>query len=178
MVDILSGISVDWLKALPWLLAIASGMFLCFGWPRRAHVAALGSVIVLGAANIGAGIYVLSHVGDGRWRAGERLSDPSLTEIPVVGGFLGPLDSFLGGVADGVNGFIDFSAALPVALDFFIAAGWALFASLPMAAFALAASYRAVKRRRAEFAGYKLQLEDLRAELDGIKRHLGHGNLG
>lgn len=174
--DVLSGVSVEWLKALAWLVAIASGVLPCFWWPRRAHVAALGSVVVLGVANVGAGIYVLSHLGDARWGGGaaDRLGGPSLTEIPVVGRFLEPLETLLGGVVEGVNGFIDLSAALPVALEFFTTAGWALFAFLPLAFLALFVSYREARRHKAEFVRYKLQVEELRGELDEIKRHLAY----
>lgn len=136
--------------------------------------------MVLGVANIGAGIYVLSHLGDARWGGGaaERLSDPSLSGIPVVGGFLEPLESFLGGVVDGVNGFIDLSAALPVALEFFTAAGWALFASLPLAVLALVFRHREAMRHKAEFVAYKRQVDELRGELEDIKRGLSYANQG
>lgn len=176
--DVLSGVSVDWLRALTWLSAIASGILLCFWWPRRAHLAALGSVVVLAVANLGAGIYVLSHLGDPRWSGGaeERLGDPSLSDTPVVGRFLESLDTLMSGVVDGVNEFIDFRAALPVALEFFAAAGLALFVSLPLAVLALIVSYREAQRRKAEFVRYKLQVEELRGELDEIKRHLGYAN--
>lgn len=177
--DILSGVSVDWLRNLTWISAVASGILLCFWGLRRAPMAVLGSVVVFGVANIGAGIYVLSHLGDARWGGGaeERLTGPSLVEIPVVGGFLEPLEAFLGGAAEGVNGFIDLSAALPVALEFFTAAGWALFASLPLAVLVLIASYWEARRRKAEFARYKVQVEELRGELDEIKHHLGYAKL-
>lgn len=172
----MSGVSVDWLRGITWLSAIASGILLCFWGLRRAPVAVLGSVIVFGAVNVGAGIYVLSHLGDARWGGGavERLGGPSLTGIPVVGSFLGPLETVLGGVVDGVNGFIDFSAALPVALEFFTAAGWALFASLPLAVLVLVFSYWEARRRKAEFIRYKLQVDELRGELDEIRRHLSY----
>jgi hypothetical protein len=45
-----------------------------------------------------------------------------------------------------------------------------------LAVLALIVSYREAKRRKAEFVRYKLQVEELRGELDEIKRHLGYAN--
>ncbi|MCU1548642.1 MAG: hypothetical protein JWO29_1593 [Arthrobacter sp.] len=174
--DILGGVSGEGLRTLTWISAIVSGIGLGFWRPRRLDLAALGSAVVLGMANIGAGIYVLSHLGDDRWdgAAEDRLGAPSLSDTPVVGQFLESLDTLMGGVVDGVNGFIDFRAALPVALEFFTAAGWALSLSLPLAVLALVVSFREAKRRKAEVARYTLQVEELKAELEEIKRHLGY----
>jgi hypothetical protein len=179
-VDILSDVSSEWLRALTWLSAIAAGLLLCFWRPRRLSWAALGSVLVFAVANIGAGIYVLSHLGDSRWSsgAGDRLGAPSLGDTPVIGGFLGSLDSVLHGVVDGVNQFIDFRAALPVALEYLTAAGWALMVAVPLGLLALIASYREAQRRKAEFARYSLRVEELSAELQEIKRHLGYPSAG
>jgi len=179
-VDILSGVSGEWLKALTWLSAIAAGLLLGFWRPRRVHWAALGAVLVFAVANIAAGIYVLSHLGDSRWGGGaeERLDAPSLADTPVVGQFLGSLDTLLSGVVDGVNEFTDFRASLPVAVEFLAAAGWALPMAVPLGLVALVVSYRDAQRRKAEFARFSLQVEELSAELDGIKRHLGYPNRG
>jgi hypothetical protein len=138
----------------------------------------LGSVIVFMVASTGAGIYVLNHLGDSRWdsRAEERMNAPSLAETPVVGPYLKPLDALMSGVADRVNEFADFRAALPVAVDFFVAAGWALVISLPLALVSLMVSYAEAKRRQAEFVRHKLQLEEVTRELENIKRHLGYSD--
>ena len=179
-VDILSGVGNDWLKALTWLSAIAAGLLLSFWRPRRLHWAALGSVLVFAAANVGVGIYVLSHVGDSRWGGspGDRLSPPSFGNTPVIGRFLGSLDSLMGGVVDSVNEFIDFRAALPVALDYLTAAGWALLAAVPVGLFALIASFRESQRRKAEFARSSARVDELSAELEAIKRHIGYSDQG
>lgn len=180
MVDVLSGVSVDWLRGLTWIAAIGCGILLGFWRPRRPDLAALGSVIVFAVANAGAGIYVLSHQGDARWatRSEDRLGAPSLSETPVVGRFLESLDALMSGVVDGINQFKDFNAALPFALEFFAAAGWALSISVPLAVLTLIVSYQESKRRKAEFARYKLQVDELRGELDEIKRHLRLPNPG
>ena len=174
--DILSGVSADWIKALTWVSAILAGLLLGFWRPRRLHLAALGSVIVFMVASTGAGIYVLNHVGDSRWdsKAEDRLSAPSLADAPVVGPYLGPLDDLMRGMADSVNEFVDFRAALPVALEFFVAAGWALVISLPLALVSLIVGYAEAKRRQAEFVRYKLQLEEVARELEDIKGRLGY----
>lgn len=178
MVDILSGVSLDWLRALTWLSAIIMGLLLCLRGLGRVHLAVLGSAVVLAVANIGAGIYVLSHLWDDRWSVGaqDSLDAPSFSGTPVVGQFLVPLDSFLGEVVNTLNEFLDFRAAFPVALEFFDTAGWALLAALPLAILAPVVSYWEAQRRKAEFVRYKLQVEELRGELDEIKRHLGYAN--
>ncbi|AOT04352.1 hypothetical protein [Arthrobacter sp. U41] len=178
--DILSGVSGEWLKSLTWLLAIASGLLLCFWRPRRVHAAALGSVLVFAVANIAAGVYVLSHLGDSRWGGGveERLEAPSLADTPVVGQFLGSLEALLNGVVDGMNEFTDIRASLPVAVEFLAAAGWALVVAVPLGLVTLVVSYRDAQRRKADFARFSLQVEELSAELDDIKRHLGYPHRG
>ena len=178
--DILSGVSAEWLKALTWLSAVAAGLLLCFWRPRRLHWAALGSVLVFAVANIAAGLYVLSHLLDSRWGGGaeERLAAPSLADTPVVGQFLGSLDTVLEGVVDGVNDFTDFRASLPVAMEYLAAAGWGLAVAVPLGLLALVVSYRDATRRKAAFARYSLQVDELSAELDEIKRHLGYPNRG
>lgn len=181
VVDILSGVSVEWLRALTWLSAIAGGLLLGFWRPRRFDAAALGSVLVFAVASIGAGIYVLSHLGDSRWGGGaeDRLgAAPKLADTPVVGQFLGSLDAAMSGVVDGVNEFIDFRASLPVAVEFLAAAGWALLAAVPLGILALVMSCREAQRRKAAFAGYSRRVEELSAELDDIKRHLGYPTSG
>lgn len=176
--DVISGVSLDWFRALTWLAAIATGLLLGFWRPRRLHVAMLGSVVVLMVTNLGAGIYVLNHVGDPRWnsKAEERLSATPLTDTPVVGRFLESLDALMRGVVDNVNHFVDFRAALPVAMEFFAAAGWALVMSLPLALAALIVGYTDAKRRKAEFLTYKHQVEELQRDLEDIRRHLGYPN--
>jgi hypothetical protein len=175
-VDVLSGVSLDWLKALTWISAIAVGLLTVFLNRRRFDLAALRSVLVFAVASAGAGVYVLNHVGDSRWgsKAEDRLNAPALTETPMVGQFLEPLDSFLGGVVGTVNQVVDFQAALPVAMEFFVAAGWALAASLPLGLASLVGGYLEAKRRHREFCRYKLRVDDLTEELEDIKRHLGY----
>ena len=178
--DIFSGVSSEWLRALTWLSAVVAGLLLCFWRPRRLSWAALGSVLVYAIANIGAGVYVLSHVGDARWGgdAGDKLGAPSLGDTPVIGRFMGSLDTLLHGVVDSVNGFIDFRDALPVALEYLTAAGWALVVAVPLGILTLVASYRESQRRKAEFASYSLRVDQLSAELEAIKRHVGYSNPG
>lgn len=174
--DILAGISGDWLKALTWITAVTAGVAVLLWRPRRPDLAGLASVMVFMAASAGAGIYVLNHLGDGRWGGGRqsRLSPPPLSDAPMVGQFLEPLEGVLGEVTDGVNEFVDFRSALPVALDFFAAAGWALALSVPLALVALAAGARAAKRRTAEITAYRAEVDQLRQELDHVKRHVGY----
>lgn len=174
--DILSGVSLDWLKYLTWIAAIAAGVLTVFLSPRRPDLAALRAVIVFMVASAGAGIYILNHVGDSRWdsKAEDRFNAPPLTETPMVGQFMEPLDSFLGGVVGTVNQMVDFQAAFPVAMEFFVAAGWAFALSLPLGLLSLVGTYLEAKRRKREFRRYKIRVDNLAAELEDIKRHLDH----
>lgn len=165
---------------LTWLAALAAGALVLVWRRRRADLAALtAAVVVFMAANAGAGIYVLNHLADGRWGgdAQAKLVPPSLSGAPVVGQFLEPLDDAMAGMAGGVNDFMDFRAALPVALDFFAAAGWALAFSVPVALAAAAVQAGRARRRNAEFAAWRTEVEQLRAELDSVKRHVGYRDI-
>jgi hypothetical protein len=80
-------------------------------------------------------------------------------------------------MAGGVNDFIDFRAALPVALDFFAAAGWALAVSVPLGLAAAAVQAGRARRREAEHADWRNEVENLRMELDAVKRHVGYRDI-
>lgn len=75
-----------------------------------------------------------------------------------------------------MNEFTDFRASLPVAVEFLGAAGWALAVAVPLGLVALVVSFRDAQRRKAEFARFSLQVEQLSMELDEIKRQLGYAN--
>lgn len=176
--DLLAGMSLDELRIFPWVaaavLALAAG-----AWrPRGLHWTAVGSVMLFAALNAGAGIYVLNHVGDSRWSAGGTtpLSAPQLSETPVVGQFLGDLDSTLHEMVGGVNAFLAFQQALPVALDFLARSGWALLVSFPLAILAACISYAAARSRKADFEKYRATVDLLKDELDQIKRQILAGD--
>ncbi|TQJ58443.1 hypothetical protein FBY30_0673 [Arthrobacter sp. SLBN-83] len=173
--DILGGVNREWLAALTWMAAAAACTGVLVWRRRRADLAALAAVVVFMAANVGAGIYVLNHLADGRWGGDgqAKLTPPSLSGTPVVGQFLEPLEGTMAGMAGGVNDFIDFQAALPVALGFFAAAGWALAFSVPVALGAAAVQARRARRRKAEAAAWQGEVEKLRMELDAVRRHVG-----
>ncbi|GGH98296.1 hypothetical protein ACFFGR_00900 [Arthrobacter liuii] len=177
--DILAGMNREWLAALTWMAALVAGAGSMVWRRRRADLAALAAVVVFMAANTGAGIYVLNHLADGRWGGDgqPKLAPPALSGTPVVGQFLEPLDGAMAGMAGGVNDFIDFRAALPVALDFFAAAGWATAISVPVALAAAAVQAGKARRRRAEAAAWQGEVEKLRAELDAVKRHVGYRDI-
>jgi len=178
-VDILAGVNREWLAALTWLAAAAASAGALAWRRRRADLAALAAVVVFMAANTGAGVYVLNHLADGRWGGDgqAKLAPPPLAGAPVVGQFLAPLDGALAGMAGGVNDFIDFQAALPVALGFFAAAGWALAVSVPVALAAAAVQSKRARSRRAANAAWQGEVEKLRKELDAVKRHVGYRDI-
>jgi hypothetical protein len=92
-----------------------------------------------------------------------------------VGQFLGPLDSALNGVVGGVNEFLAFKQALPVALDFLAVSGWALLVSFPLALLAAGISYAVAKRRTADFEKYRATVDLLKDELEQVKRQISSG---
>lgn len=175
--DLLGGMGRDELRIFSWVAAGAFALVAGLWRPRRMHWTALGSVLLFAALNAGAGIYVLNHFGDSRWSGGEPpLSAPSFSGTPVVGQFLGPLDSALNGVVGGVNEFLAFKQALPVALDFFAASGWALLVSFPLAVLAAGISFAMAKRRAADFENYRAKVDLLEDELEQVKRQISAAN--
>src|SRR3954464_3358436 len=163
--------SGDGLRIFCWVaaaavLALGAGLWRL----RRLHWTVLGSVLLFAALNASAGIYVLSHFGDSRWSAGGEppLSAPSLSGTPVVGQFLGPLDSALNGVVGGVNTFLAFKQALPVALEFLAVSGWALLVSFPLAILAAGISFTMARRRTADFEKYRATVDLLKDELEQV----------
>ncbi|VXC37174.1 conserved membrane hypothetical protein [Arthrobacter sp. 9AX] len=179
VVDILAGVSSDWLKHLTWIVALAfAAVVLLLRRPWRPDQALLAGFHVFIAASLAAGIYVLNHLGEGRWGGDKepKLDPPSFSETPMVGQFLEPLDGALSGMADVVNELGDFRAAFPVALDFFVAAGWALAAAVPAGLCVLVGNAWENKRRRAESAAAVKELARLRAELESVKQHVGYGS--
>ena len=93
-----------------------------------------------------------------------------------MGQFLGPLDSALNGVVGGVNEFLAFKHALPVALDFLAASGWALLVSFPLAILAAGISFAVAGRRAADFERYRATVDRLKDELEQVKRQIASGN--
>lgn len=176
--DLLGGISHDQLRIFPWVAAMAFGVVAGVWRPRRLHWTVVGSVLLFAALNAGAGVYVLNHIGDPRWspEGDAQLTVPPLSETPLVGQFLGPLDSALAGMAGGVNDFLTFKAALPVALNFFAASGWALLVSFPFAIVAAVISFSLARRRMAEFEKYRATVDVLKEELEQVKRQVSSGN--
>ncbi|EMY35217.1 hypothetical protein D477_005611 [Arthrobacter crystallopoietes BAB-32] len=171
--DLLAGVSIDGFKMLSWVLALAVGIAVCF-WPRKRHWAALDAVLVWTAANVGWGIYVLMHRGDARWPADSPLSAPSLSGTPLVGEYLGQLDSWMDGVVNGVNDLQHLQAALAVAMDFFTLAGWGCLAAVPAAAIAVGGSILEQKRRKKEIVRYRDAVDDLQRQLAEVKRFVNY----
>lgn len=175
--DVLGGMGRDELRIFSWVASAVFALVAGVWRPRRLHWTALGSVLLFAALNAGAGIYVLNHFGDPRWSAGGEppLSAPSFSGTPVVGQFLGPLDSALNGVVGGVNEFLAFKQALPVALDFLTASGWALLVSFPLAILAAGITYAEARRRTADFEKYRATVDLLKDELEQVKRQISSG---
>ncbi|MHA7280508.1 hypothetical protein ACX80H_12215 [Arthrobacter sp. MDT2-2] len=172
--------SPDALRAFSWIAAAA--IVLAFGlWrPRSLHWIVLGAVLIFAAFNAAAGIYVLSTFSDSRWSpdGGAPLSAPSLSETPLVGEFLVPLDSVMEGVVGGVNDFRSFQQALPIALDFLATSGWALLVSFPLVILAVGTSFLTAQRRKADFRKYRATVDLLKEELEQIKRQISSGSGG
>ena len=174
--DLLGGMSRDQLVIFSWVAATVFALAVGVWRPRRLHWTVLGAVLLFAALNAGAGIYVLNHVGDPRWSPVEPLSAPSLSGTPMVGQFLGPLDSALNAVFDGMNAFLAFKQALPVALGFLGTSGWALLVSFPLGILATVVSYFMERRRKADFDKYRATVDQLKLELEQVKRQISSGN--
>lgn len=175
--DLLGGVGRDELRISSWVAAAVFALVAGIWRPRRLHWAALGSVLLLAALNAAAGIYVLNHFSDSRWSGGEPpLSAPSFSGTPVVGKFLGPLDSALNGLVGGVNDFMAFKRALPIVLDFLTTSGWALLVSFPLAIVAAGISFALARRRTAAFERYCATVDSLKEELEEVKRQISSGN--
>ena len=172
--DLLGGLGRDELRIIPWVAAAVFALVAGVWRPRTLHWTALGSVLLFAALNTGAGIYVLSHFRDSRWSAGGEppLSAPSFSGTPIVGQYLGPLDSALNGVVGGVNEFLAFKQALPIALDFLAVSGWAMLLSFPLAVVAAVVSYAMARRRTAAFDKYRATVDLLKEELEQVKRQI------
>lgn len=176
--DLLGGIGRDELRVFPWIAAISFALIAGVWRPRGLQWTALGSVLLFAALNAGAGIYVLINSGDPRWSAGGEppLSAPPLSGTPVVGQFLEPLESVLDEVVGGVNEFLAFKEALPVAMGFFASSGWALLVSFPLAVIAVGISYAAARRRAADFEKYRATVDRLADELAHLKLQMSSGS--
>ena len=184
----LAEISIGEFSAGIWILTILVGlsMYLWHPGERLSHLpkylrqarkllaGALGAVTTFIAANIASGIYVVAHSGDPRWSDNAPLAAPSLSGTPMIGQHLQSLDSVMDDVVARINDVRDIQQAIPVALDFFAAAGWGCLVAIPLALFALATSYREKKWQKAEFARYKRTMEDLQQELDDVKRFVNY----
>ncbi|MHA7264326.1 hypothetical protein ACX80W_14100 [Arthrobacter sp. TMN-37] len=178
--DLLGGLGLDELRVFSWavpaVVALVAGIW---RW-RILHWTVLGAVLLFAALSAGAGIYVLNHFDDPRWSEGAEppLTAPSLSGTPVVGDFLARLDPVLDGVVGGVNDFMAFQQALPIALGFLGASGWALLASFPLALLAAVIRFAAVRRRKADFQKYRATVDQLKEELEQVKRQISSGHYG
>ncbi|WP_404290052.1 hypothetical protein [Glutamicibacter arilaitensis] len=156
------------------IFAVAMGI-----WRRKQlQWVLLSSVLLFAVLNVGVGIYVLSNVGDSRWAAegSVPLQAPSLTETPIVGQYLDPLDSAIQSMVGGVNSFLAFNQALPVSLDYFAKSGWALLIAVPLLIIVAAMSYTAARRRKRELSDYRATVDQLKIDLEQIKQQIAAGN--
>ncbi|MHA7190533.1 hypothetical protein ACX80N_09620 [Arthrobacter sp. MDT2-16] len=169
--------SLDVLRIFTWVVPAVVALVAGVLFRRSLHWIALGAVLLFAALNAAAGMYVLNHFSDTRWspEGMKQLSAPSLSDTPLVGEFLVPLDSAMEGVVGGVNDFRAFQQALPVTLDFLATSGWALLVAVPVAIVAAVVSFINARRRKAEFRKYFATVDSLKDELEQIKRQIAAG---
>ncbi|WP_425861928.1 hypothetical protein [Arthrobacter sp. TWP1-1] len=172
--DPLSGLNSEQLHILPW--AVAGVFALGAGLLRRNkfHWTAFYSVLLFAAINVGVGFYILKHFRESRWSTGAQppLIAPSLSETPIVGQYMGSLDTALNGLVGGMNDFRAFQQVLPVATDFFAASGWALLIAFPLAIIAAVISFILARRRTALFDKYRVTVDQLKDELVQVKQQI------
>jgi hypothetical protein len=180
VMELLGSLSLDQLHNYTWVTA--AGVLILFGviWWRNIHWTVVGSLMFFAALNAGAGIYVLSTVGDFRWsaEAESSLTAPSFAETPVVGEYLLPLDSALQDVVGGVNDFIAFKQALPIALNFLTMSGLALLVAFALAFIAVIISMIIARNRNAELTKYRANVDQLKADLERVKWQISTGSIG
>lgn len=75
-----------------------------------------------------------------------------------------------------MNEFLAFKQALPTALDFLAASGWALLVAFPLAVLAAIISSASATRRTRDFEKYRATVEELKEELDHVKRQISSRN--
>lgn len=166
--DVLSGIGVEGLKTLAVILATIVGLGLFFGFVRKWQWALCAAVFTYMVTTVGTGVYVLMTIGDPRWSTGKEplLQAPSISDTPMIGQWMAPLDAFLGEAATSINELVAFRHAFPVAQDFFALAGWALLLLIPLVIAALIVS-------RFQPSKDQQEIRALREELRQIKKHIG-----
>lgn len=168
--DLLSGISRDHFSIFIWALMAVFVISAFALRPKRLHWTALGAAFLFAALNAGVGVYVLNHYTDPRWSPqATRLSAPNLGDTPMVGQFMGPLDSTLSSLVTGVNDFLSFKDALPVAMDFFTNSGWALAVSIPLGITATIINFALSKRKAATVEKYRKTVDLLEGEVENLK---------
>jgi hypothetical protein len=170
--DVLSGISVETFKILIVAVAVLVGGGVVFGFFRKWQWALFGAVFTYAVAAAGVGIYILLHINDPRWSAGKEplLKAPSITDAPLIGQYLEPLNGFLNDTAISVNELVAFRHALPLAQEFFGLAGWALLALLPLAAIGFFVSRMQTARQSLH---QQQELRRLQRGLDDVRARLG-----
>ncbi|KIA73919.1 hypothetical protein ANMWB30_11670 [Arthrobacter sp. MWB30] len=89
---------------------------------------------------------------------------------------MGPFDSALSSVINGVNDYLAFKDALPVALDFFASAGWALLVSFPLGILAAIVNFVLAKRRAAIVERYRSTVDQLKADVEKLKLQVRAGS--
>jgi hypothetical protein len=136
--DVLSGISVDTLKFLGFVIAGLISIGVYFAFFKKWQWALVGAVFTYLIWTTGIGLYVLLHVNDPRWSGEETsLQAPAIADTPIIGQYMQPLNDFLNSTASSINDFVAFQHALPVAQEFFGLAGWALAILVPVVLFAV-----------------------------------------
>ncbi|MGP5013472.1 hypothetical protein ACTXJX_06560 [Glutamicibacter ardleyensis] len=172
--DLLRGLSLEDLSVAIWVCVAVFAAVMGIWQRRQLQWVALSSVVLFAVLNAGTGIYVLRTVGDSRWaqEGTVPLSAPSLSETPLVGQYLDPINSALQSMVGSVNSLVAFQQALPVALDFFTKSGWALLIAVPLMLLVVVMSYRAARRRKRELNNYRATVDQLKIDLEQVKARL------
>lgn len=174
--DVLSGISVETFKILVVAVALLVGVGVFFSFYKKWQWALFGAVMTYALATAGVGTYILLHINDPRWSVGKEplVTAPSITNTPVIGQYLEPLNGFLNNTAASINELAAFRHALPLAQEFFALAGWALLALIPLGVIALFVSHL---QDAHESLRQRQGLRRLERGLNDIRSQLGMGPL-
>lgn len=149
--DVLGGISVEAFKILAVVVALLVGAGILLSSAKAWHWAIVGAVASYMVITAGIGMYVMMHISDPRWSVGKEplIVAPSISETPIIGPQLEPIDNFMGNAATKLNELLSIQYALPVASEFFNQAIWAFGATIVALIAALVVQRRQKKRHDA-----------------------------
>lgn len=181
--DVLANMGIESFKLGAWLLALAVGVIAFLFSQRDSRIeylsaavkGVLAATISMVAASIGIVFYVLSHATDARWSIGRdsTIQSPQIPGNPFFGQVIDTLNSFMGSVTGSVNDLFAIKNAFLSTQDFFLLAGWALLAILPLFILLRILNWRKEVWQKKQVKQDAETLKRVSRELEEVKEYLG-----